>query len=318
MAWLLGRADTLWHIALANGAQWLLGGACIGIVGAIVGAQADAGHRGRLFGVLGIMIPLGSLVGGLTFGRMVDAWGYPGMSTAVAAFCLIVPAAALLLVREDTAAPVGPEKAPAKVPSGAQWISGTLLLLLCAEILAMIATGVGNMGRSISMHERAFSNGAITTTTAVGGIVSLPIPFVMGWLSDRLGRRKIMNATFLAGTAGVVLLLISRSLWHFCAVAAFMSLNSVSMTVGPAYVADIVKKERRGTGVALLQCSAWIGMIIGYVYSGIAFQRFGMVVGLASAAAVPVLGILVLSFVRTGTGRDMGTRRPLGETVEGT
>ena len=57
----------------------------LGIVGAMVGTQARENERGRLFGVLGVTISLGSLLGGLTFGRMADAWGYPGMFTAVAA-----------------------------------------------------------------------------------------------------------------------------------------------------------------------------------------------------------------------------------------
>ena len=308
MAWLIGRAENVWQLALANGAQWLAGGMCIGIVGAIVGSQADDAQRGRVFGILGVTISLGSLLGGLTFGRMVDSWGYPGMSTIAALISAIAPASALLLVSEGNVRVAGKGE---ERPKGRSWMSGALLLLLLAEVLAMVAAGVGNMGRSFSMDQKSFSNGAITTTMAIGGLVSLPFPFMMGWLSDMLGRRKIMIASFLAGTAGLVLLIFSRSLWQFWAMAALMSVHSVSLTLGPAYVADITRKERVGTGIALLQSSAWIGMILGYIYSGIVFQGIGMTAGLAFASGFPILGVLVLFFVKAqARSRERPEREP--------
>ena len=126
------------------------------------------------------------------------------------------------------------------------------------------------------MNERAFSNAAVATTAAVGGIVSLPFPLILGWISDRIGRRTIMIASFLAGTAFLLLLIVSRSLWQFWMVAALLALHALSMSIGPAYVADLVRKERVGTGISLLQSCTWIGSIIGYIYSGIAFQNLGI------------------------------------------
>jgi MFS family permease len=84
--------QNVWQLASATGAQWLFAGLCLGIVGAIAGSQAADEQRGRVFGILGMMINLGSLIGGFSFGRMVDDWGYAGMSTAAALFLPIIPA----------------------------------------------------------------------------------------------------------------------------------------------------------------------------------------------------------------------------------
>jgi MFS family permease len=158
------------------------------------------------------------------------------------------------------------------------------------------------------MNERAFSQAAITTTAAVGGIVSLPFPLVLGWISDRIGRRTVMIASFLAGTACLLLLMVSRSLWQFWTVAALMSLHALSMSIGPAYVADIVQKERVGTGISLFQSCTWIGTVVGYIYSGIAFQHLGIRAGLAVGAVFPLLGVLILLFIRTAAhSRAIGT-----------
>jgi MFS family permease len=297
--------ENVWQLALSTGGDWFFGGMGVGIASAIVGKQAGDHERGRLFGILGVMISLGSLLGGLTFGKMVDLWGYAGMSNSASLWSAITPVAALLLVDDGKEARVS-ERIPArevrKVPGAARWVSAAFVLLILAEVIGNSATGPGNMGRSLSMSEKSFSNAAITVTMAVGGLISMPFPFLLGRLSDAVGRKSIMIASFLAGTASLLLLIVSRSLWQFWAVAALMSVNAVSTTIGPAYVADVVRKERVGTGISLFQSAAWIGTIIGLVYSGIAFQRLGMPAGLAVGAAFPVLGILILVFVRTTGG----------------
>jgi MFS family permease len=129
----------------------------------------------------------------------------------------------------------------------------------------MTAGGSGNMGRSFFMSEKAFSSATITSTAAVGGIVSLPLPFVLGWLSDRVGRRSVRVGSILAGIASLLLLTLSRSLWQFSAATAFLSIHAISMSLGSAFVSDIVRKERVGTGVSLFQSAAWIGTIVGSV-----------------------------------------------------
>lgn len=309
--WLIGKVNNVLQLSIATGAGWLFAGMCLGIVAAIVGKQAGENERGRLFGVLGMTISLGSLLGGLTFGRMADAWGYPGMFNAVALIMAVVPAAAILLVDEGNA---DPAKVRTRHPRETRWASGAYLLLLFAVILAWVVAGAGNLGRSLSMNERAFSQAAITTTAAVGGIVSLPFPLVLGWISDRIGRRTVMIASFLAGTACLLLLMVSRSLWQFWTVAALMSLHALSMSIGPAYVADIVQKERVGTGISLFQSCTWIGTVVGYIYSGIAFQHLGIRAGLAVGAVFPLLGVLILLFIRTAAhSRAIGT----GPKVDG-
>jgi MFS family permease len=107
-----------------------------------------------------------------------------------------------------------------------------------------------------------------------------------------------MIASFLAGFASLLLLMASRSLWQFWAVAGLMSLHAVSMTIGSAYVTDIVRKQRVGTGISFIQSCTWIGTVIGYMFSGIAFQHLGIRWGLAIAAVFPLLAILVL-LIRT-------------------
>jgi predicted MFS family arabinose efflux permease len=78
-----------------------------------------------------------------------------------------------------------------------------------------------------------------------------------------------------------------------------MSVHAVSMTIGPAYVADLVRKDRVGTGISLFQSAAWIGTIVGLIYSGIAFQRLGMRISLAVGSLMPLLAVFVVVSIRS-------------------
>jgi MFS family permease len=156
-------------------------------------------------------------------------------------------------------------------------------------------------------------------TAAIGGIVSLPLPFLLGWLSDKVGRKAIMITSPLAGAACLLLLLVSRTLWQFSAVAVLNSIMAVSISVGPAMVADVVRRERVGTGISLFQSSVWIGMIIGFSFTGIAFQRLGLQIGLELGALCTFLAIplflLVRTTVKTPPGQQNRARRQPASTT---
>ena len=48
------------------------------------------------------------------------------------------------------------------------------------------------MGTSLAMSELGFEAAAISSTVAVTGAVVLPLPPPLGWLSDRLGRKRFL------------------------------------------------------------------------------------------------------------------------------
>lgn len=292
---LMGLTRNVFQLIATTGLLWLVAGVTLATVGAIAGREADAAQRGKVFGFIGVSAGVGSLVGGLTIGPIVDAWGYPTMFFVLACLTVLIPITALLTVKETQQEPASKLRT---VPHPASFIGVAILLLLAAQLLGWVANGAGNMGRSISMNELKFSNTAITVTAAIGGLLSLPLPLALGWLSDRIGRKKVLIASYVAGTACLLILSVSQKLWQFWLVAALLSLLAVSMSVGPALVADIVRRERVGTAVSLFQSAQWLGTIVGFVYSGFAFQSLGIRSALAVASIAGVLAIVAALLIR--------------------
>jgi MFS family permease len=261
---LMGVTRSIWQLIATTGLLWLAAGVILATVGAIAAREAGATERGKVFGFIGVSVGVGALVGGLTVGPIVDSWGYPAMFFSLAGLAVLIPIFALLSVKETQTESASRSRT---ISPSTRFISIALLLLLAAQFLGWVANGAGNMGRSISMNNLRYSNTAITTTGAIGGLLSLPLPLILGWLSDRIGRKKMIITSYVAGMACLLILSVAQKLWMFWLAAVLLSLLAVSVSVGPAFVADIVKRERVGTAVSLFQSAQWLGTIVGFVQS---------------------------------------------------
>jgi MFS family permease len=61
------------------------------------------------------------------------------------------------------------------------------------------------LGRSLLMNDLSFGAMAISTTGAIGGIVGMPLPLLVGWLSDRAARRIFLYLGCLAGITALAI-----------------------------------------------------------------------------------------------------------------
>jgi AAHS family 3-hydroxyphenylpropionic acid transporter len=294
--WLMGQATNIWQLAAATAIGWFfiaLGGAQIGI---LTGLFAEETERGKIFGILALAAPLGSLLGGATVGPIADRWGYPTMFTAVALFSCLWPLAGLLLEDKGVAQDRLDEAAS---PKPRPRFSRSFFLLLLVSILAGVVVFVGNMGRSLAMDELGFSAGAISSTEAVGGAVMLPLLPLIGWLSDRVGRKRFMILCYLAGAAGLLVLAASVSIWHFWIAASLLAfLFNINRGIGFAVVTDLVSQASLGRGMSLFLATPWVGGIIGYAAAGRAVESLGLTPTLVLGAFLPLLAILFLIPIR--------------------
>jgi MFS family permease len=95
-------------------------------------------------------------------------------------------------------------------------LSATFLLLFFASVLAFVTNAAQGMGRSLLMDSMGFDTSAITSTVAVSGLITLPFPFLLGLLSDRVSRKPLLIFCYLISTLSLIILATSHVLWHFC------------------------------------------------------------------------------------------------------
>ncbi|HEV8712243.1 MAG TPA: MFS transporter [Candidatus Binatia bacterium] len=290
--WLMSRATNVWHLAVLTAVVWFCGGVGLSLVSILTGLLAKEAERGKVFGVLALTGALGTLIGGLTMGVIADRWGYPTLFVVVAVFLALWPLTGVLLEDKVVARVRG---GGASATGDTARFGGDFFLLLLASVVAGVAVFVGLLGVSLVMNKLSFVSTAIASTAAVGGAVTLPLPPMMGWLSDRLGRKRLLALCYLSGMVGLLVLAASVSLWHFWAAASLLYIFAfASRGVGSALATDLVSQKSLGVGMSLFEATRWVGGIIGFTAMGYAVQNLGITSTFILGAVLSLTAVILL------------------------
>ncbi len=289
LPWLMGQAGSVGALTVLTALLWFCGGLGLALMGILAGLSAGEGERGKVFGILALTSGLGALIGNLGVGWLVREWGYTAMFSALPVLMLLWPVAALYLEeKEDTRAPsVG----GASVPLRREYV-----LLCAASTLVSVAGFFILRLRSFQMSDLGFGPLEISSTGAIGGLISMPLPFVMGWLSDRSSRKPLLVLAYLSNVGALILLPLSYALWNFWLVVVLQGVASgSSSSIGNAWVTDLLPRESLGKGLALFGATVWIGGIVGFALAGSLVQSLGS--GFASVVgaclALAAVGLLI-------------------------
>ena len=289
LTWLMGQVTAFWQLAVLTALVWFFIGMTFTTISILAGLFAGETERGKVFGILAVNTSLGALIGGTISGRLVDQWGYPGLFLAAALFWVLQPVLALLI--EDKEAIQPQSDMVISSPTNFGW---PFYLFLLAFVIAFASNFFSLLGRPLMMNDAGFDPVAIAGVTAVGGAVSIPMPILIGWLSDRLGRYGLIIFCFLMSAAGLALLAISVTLVHYWVSSILLAGTGVSLAVGPALVTDLVPPESLGKALAWFGFAPSTGGIIGFATTGYAIQTFGTTITFIAGG---VLTLIAIAFV---------------------
>jgi MFS family permease len=289
--WLVGGAVNLWAATLLFALAWFFGGMGLSLLSILTGLFAPRGKRGRVFGLFTSSGGLGALAGGLAFGPIADLHGYSSMFAIVAIFSISGPLAGFLL---KDAARGTQRKLPVE-----RHVGVSVMLLLVASTLAGIALFVGLLGRSLVMSQLGFNSAAISSTAAIGGAVTLPLPFLFGVLSDRVGRKRLLALCYAMAIIGMLALAASSSIWHFWIAISFLTvLSYASSGVGYAFVTDLTPGKYLGRNISLYGATTWLGGIVGFAIAGVIMQTVGSSYTFLLGAIILFVAISMLMGIR--------------------
>jgi MFS family permease len=293
--WLMGRAANMGQLTVLMTLSGFLIGMGLSLLGILTGLFADRAERGRVFGLLGMTGSFGSVIGGLTIGPAADRWGYPTMLTLLALFYVLWPLLGSFL--RDTTVTRRQTKAISISGEGTR-LGGAFILLLIVTLLFTLGGFVSSMGRSLAMDELGLPSAAISSTTAVSGVIGLPLRPLIGRLSDRVGRKRLMVLCYLLRAVGFLALSAATSLWHFWVTGALLAIPAAARALGDALATDLLPRESLGVGMSLLSAVNWIAGIAGFAGTGHAIQHLGMRTTMIATASLPLIGILLLIPIR--------------------
>lgn len=284
---------------------------------------SPAGARGRVAGLFSSGFMIGS-VGGPILGSLTAGFGLAAPFLIYGAALLV--AATVVFVSLRNSAVVGQADDDVQIPIPFRTVFRHRAYK--AALFSNFATGWASFGLRIALvplfvvevlGEGPGAAGLALTAFAVGNI-AVVIP--SGYLSDRLGRRKLLIFGLTLAAVSTALVGFTTSLPVFL-VAAVIAGAATGIFVSPqqAAVADVVgNKSRGGPAVATFQMMAdfgsiggslLVGLIAQYTSYGWAFMVSGVIL------AVAALGWVFAPETRPTPSTEHTPGRPLGPEAGG-
>src|SRR5256712_11607427 len=113
-------------------------------------------------------------------------------------------------------------------------------------------------------------------------------PAVLGRLSDRVGRRRILLTTMVINAAGYVLFALAGSYVVLFVARLVSGFAGGNISAAQAYVADITTPAERSKGMGIVGAAFGLGFIVGPALGGLA-AHYGGHLAPGLVAAGPVL-----------------------------
>jgi MFS family permease len=306
---LLIWAHSFFSLSAAFFLSWFLAGAHAAVVSALVGRQAGKAERGSVFGMIGFVTGLGQMLSGFVYGKIVDGAGFQTLLLINLGISILWTGLSLLYKEPVVSLPEkkidqgripelgGISKHPGRMPfapTGGYW------WIVLAAILGWVVVNGGKLGITLVMSDLAFSAGDISLTVGVASLAALAMPLLLGWMSDRIGRKPLLLALNLLGLIGLFLLGWGHGLAGFCAASSLLSLYSCFGGLSNALAADLLPPQSLGLGLALINSSSYIAGIFSSSLVGLSLKSLGNTKPFLLAMAVPVAAAIFLACVPGG------------------
>jgi MFS family permease len=315
----LGAATRFEHLVALTAVVWFSGGVGIALVNVFTGLFTEDKSRGRSFTLTFLALPLASIVAGFSVGRLVEWHGYPFMFIMLALTWALWPAIAVLGVGRELPAYRRTETAHGRAIYGGASLGALgrpFAVLLAATLLSATAVYLTRLGTSYTMHGLGFTPGTISSTSAVGGLVTIPLAYAVGALSDRFGRTRFLAGSFVLGGSGALLLAGAGQLWHFWLATAlvFVALNAGG-SLAPALATDLLPTPLQPRGLPYIGAMRNVAGIIGFTGGGWLLDVAGPVNLSLAAAVVAGLAALLVSRLRVDNNAPASTTVPAADNL---
>lgn len=139
----------------------------------------------------------------------------------------------------------------------------------------------------------------VTLVFSVQGVAMAVASPVWGALSDRWGRKPMVERAMYGGAAVVLLMGFARSAEELVWLRLLQGLVTGVASASTSMVAATAPKERMGYAMGVMQTALWAGVSVGPVIGGLLEYAFGFRVAFVlTAVLLAIAGVLVTTQVR--------------------
>ena len=164
----------------------------------------------------------------------------------------------------------------------------TILLVVFVDILGFTIMIPLLPFYAESLGASAFTVGMLSSIYGFCSLISGP---VLGDLSDRYGRKKVLLISQIGTCVGFVVLALSNTLWIVFLSRIIDGVTAGNLTVAQAYISDVTKPQDRTRAMGMIGASFGLGFILGPAISGF-LVHYGHAAPIWASAALSFISII--------------------------
>ena len=173
------------------------------------------------------------------------------------------------------------------------------LVLIMFSLLTW-GIGEGLFFYFIPLHLQNLGANPVTIGVILGsfGLMMAVVHIPAGYLSDRMGRKPLLVASWILGLVAAIIMAFATSLWPF--VAGYLLYGLTAFVFAPMFSYVTAARGKLTTGRAMTLTSAMfnLGAVLGPVTGGWIGDRFGLQANFKAAAVVLFISTVMILFLK--------------------
>jgi DHA1 family tetracycline resistance protein-like MFS transporter len=186
--------------------------------------------------------------------------------------------------------------APAQAPEERKASTGALAFIFTTIFLDML--GAAMLIPVLAYIVRLYNTDALTVglLSVIYSAAQFAAAPILGWLSDRSGRRPVLLLSVLGSAIGYFIFGLGGALWVLFLSRLIDGITGGNIATTQAYIADVTPPQERAKNFALMGAVFGLGFILGPAIGG-ALGQFSVTLPAFAAGTLSLLSVIFGSFM---------------------
>ena len=298
--WLIGISTTYPQLLILAGLLAAADSAYRPTSVAVIAQLSSRPTMGRNIGIFNAFIAGGMGVGCLIGGQIADKFGLSSVFTMSALILVVGTLSSMTSLRIDKKNIFNSKSRIKKINFNLlsmrrEYLITSGLLLLCVSLFFRNAgfRGITSF-LPIYLTNLGAENSLIGLIIAFNFAVQIVLMPSMGWMSDRIGRKRILSLGMFATFLATFLLSIVNNPLQVFGIELAVAFSWASLLVASnAFVADVSPPERIGSMMGLVFTSMNLGGVIGPIVAGITSEIFNLRLSFQILSIFPLIAFIL-------------------------